>query len=347
MKSCYHSHWLGLYKRDNEITFAQSNRAETLLHGLPYLEFQKPTLLVLVGNRSKERALKELALPRTTKNSQSHRRYGEIHLHLDPSTTFSDRPILIADGDIPLQSKAHKVIPLDQCHEITNRSLLGFGDLQAAADRLYFRLLSPFTDVFCFFASDLGGLQPIARVIAAWMNTGQPSTLPATARSQIIIVTEPSATEGQESQTLDRFLLLLAQETRTDPLTFFGSIRVLSLLPDGDLSPLARHRKLKEVLMDAVDHVRLARIESRTLFSAQHLAAFLSQAYSHFAASCKEPFNFIQASRIDNPPAADLKEYLTRFLLKMKSLGELKSFAIPLIASSLLLDSYPPDMHCK
>lgn len=347
MKSCHHSHWLGLYKRDNEITFAQSDRAETLLHSLPYLESQKPTLLVLVGNRSKERALKELALPRTTKNSQSSRGYGEIHLHLDPSTTFSDRPILIADGDIPLQPKAHKVVPLDQCHEITNRSLIGFGDVQAAADSLYFRLLSPFTDVFCFFASDLGGLQPIARVIAAWMNAGQPSTLPATARSQIIIVTEPSATEGQESRILDRFLLLLAQETRTDPLTFFGSIRVLSLLPDGDLSPSARHRKLKEVLMDAVDHVRLARIESRTLFSAQHLAAFLSQAYSHFAASCKEPFNFIQASRIDNPPAADLKEHLTRFLLKMKSLGELKSFAIPLIASSLLLDSYPPDMHCK
>jgi hypothetical protein len=138
MKSCHHSHWLGLYEKDNEITFAQSDRAEALLRGLPYLESQKPTLLALIGNRSKERALSELALARTTKNSQRNRGYGEIHLHLDPSTTFSDKPILIADGDIPLRPSARKIVPSDQCHEITKRSLIGFGDLQAAADRLYF-----------------------------------------------------------------------------------------------------------------------------------------------------------------------------------------------------------------
>ena len=352
MRICNHSHWLGLCKRDSEITFAQSDRAQILLHSLPYFESQKPSLFVLIGNGSKTRALKELVSASTVKKSISKRGHGEIHLHIDPSATFSDRPILFADGDFPVLRKPNKTMLVDNCHGVTQRILSGLREsvphdhLQTAVDSLYSRLLSPFTDVFCFFAADLGGLQPIALRIASWLNTGPPSTLPVATHSQIIIVTEPSMPDLQETRVLDHFLQLLAQETRTDPSTCFAGIRVLSLLPSGDVSPLARHRKLKEALMDASDKVRLARIESRTLFSAQHFAAFLGHACSHFAIN-SEPFNFIRTSRIDNLPALDLKDHLTRFLLKIRTLPELKSFAIPLIASSLLLDNYPPDMHRK
>jgi hypothetical protein len=352
MRICNHSHWLGLCKRDSEITFAQSDRAQILLHSLPYFESQKPSLFVLVGNGSKTRALKELASANTVK-SISKRGRGEIHLHIDPSATFSDRPILFADGDFPVLRKPNKAMLVDNCHGVIKRILSGLREsvpndhLQTAVDSLYFRLLSPFTDVFCFFAADLGGLQPIALRIASWLNTGPPSTLPVATHSQIIIVTESSTPELQESRVLDHFLQLLAHETRTDPSTCFAGVRVLSLLPDGDVSPSARHRKLKETLMGASDQVRSARIESRTLFSAQHFAAFLGHACSHFVTNPKEPFNFIRTSRIDNPPALDLKDHLTRFLLKINTLPELKSFAIPLIASSFLLDSYPPGMHRK
>jgi hypothetical protein len=324
-----------------------------LLHSLPYFESQKPSLFVLVGNGSKARALKELASANPVKKSIGKRGHGEIHLHIDPSATFSDRPILFADGDFPFLRKPSKGMLVDNCHGVTERILMGLSEsvpndhLQTAVDSLYFRLLSPFTDVFCFFAADLGGLQPIALRIASWLNTDPPSTLPVATHSQIIIVTEPSTPELQEARALDHFLQLLAHDTRTDPSTYFARVRVLSLLPDGDVSPSARHRKLKEALMNASDQVRSARIESRTLFSAQHFAAFLSHACSHLATNPKEPFNFIRTSRIDNPPALDLRDHLTRFLLKINTLPELKSFGIPLIASSLLLDNYPPGMHRK
>jgi hypothetical protein len=351
MKLCNHSHWLSLHRQDGEVTFAQSDRAATLLHSLPYFESQKPSLFVLIGNRSKARALRELASANTEKRSVGKRGYGEIHLHIDPSATFSDRPVLFADGDFPVQQNSSKPAPAEKCHGVTKRLLPRLREsvpsrgLQTAADNVYFQLLFPFTDVFCFFATDLGGLQPIARRIASWLNGGQPSTLPLVIHPQIIIVTEQSTPELQESRVLDRFLRLLAHETRTDPSTCFAAIRVLSLLPDGDISPQARHRKLKESLMNASDQVRSARIESRTLFSAQHFAAFLNHACSHFAEAVREPFNFIRTSRISNPLALDLKEHLTNILRKISSLAELKSFAVPLIASSLLLDSYPPDMH--
>jgi len=353
MKHCHHSHWLGLHMRDSEITFTHSDRAQSLLQDLPNVESQKPSLFVLVGSAGKSLALRELASGTTRAKSTTKRGHGEVHLHIDSSTVFGDRPVLFAEGDFSYHEKPSKALSTEKCHEATGRILSRLRDtiptpsLQRAADNLYFRLLSPFTDVFCFFAADLGGLQPIARRIASWLALGRPSMLPPNTHPQIVIVTESSAPELQESRILDHFLQLVAHETRTDPSTCFAGIRVLSLLPDGNVSPPARHRKLKEALMDASDQVRSARIESRTLFSAQHFAAFLGHACSHFATNSKEPFSFIRTSRIDNPPALDLKEHLTRFLLKISTITELKSFAVPLIASALLLDSYPPDMHRK
>ncbi|CZS94309.1 related to calcium-independent phospholipase A2 [Rhynchosporium graminicola] len=217
--------------------------------------------------------------------------------------------------------------------------------LQAVADNIYLRLLLPFTDVLCFFALDLGGLQPIARRLAAWLDVGHPPTLPVIVPPQIIIITETSTADLQESQLLEHFLRLLALETRTDPSTCFAAIRVVTLLPDGHISSTARHRKLKESLMHTSDQVRLQRLEVSMLFSAQHFDTFLREACSCFTEALNKPFDFIRASRIVNPPALDLKEHLTNLLTKINTIRELKNFAIPLIASSLLLDGYHPDTH--
>ncbi|RDL30200.1 uncharacterized protein BP5553_10478 [Venustampulla echinocandica] len=349
MRPCKHSSWLTVYQQDDDITLAHSDRAQVLLHNLPYFESQKPSLFVLIGSASKTRALRELASA-STERSIGRRGSGEICLHLDPSTTFSDRPVLVADGDILVHKNPHQAALIHKCHNVTRRILPGRSEnirsrLQVAGDSLCFRLLFPFTDVFCFFAADLGGLQPVARRLATWLNTRQPSTLPAATHPQIVVVTEPSAIENHESQLLDRFLRLLAQETAIEPSTHFAGIRILCLLPDGDVSAQARHRRLKESLMNASDQVRSARVQCRSLFSAQHMASFLTQAYSHFAENPTEPFSFIRASRIGNPAALDLREHLTNFLLKVGTLAELKSFAIPLVASSLLLDNYPPGSH--
>jgi hypothetical protein len=351
MKHCDHSHWFGLYMSKNEIEFTYSDRAQTLLHSLPYSEAQKPSLFVLIGNSGKTLALKELATGNIRKKSIGRRALGELHLHIDPSSIFSDRPVLFADGDFPAYQKLSKTPSSEKCHNLTSKILLPSRSrtpstsLQNAANSLYVTLLSPFTDAFCFFAGDFGGLQPIARLIALWLEIDQPPTQPTSTLPHIIIVVESSIANSLESSTLENFLQLLYVETRQDVYAQFSRIQILSLVPDGDLSTQSRHRRLKECLMGASDQVRSTRVVSRTLFSAQHLGAFLGHACSHFGASVGKPFNLIETSRLDYPPAPDLKEHLTNFLLNIRSPEELKSFAIPIIASSILLDNYPPEMH--
>ena len=128
----------------------------------------------------------------------------------------------------------------------------------------------------------------------------------------------------------------------------FSDIQILSLAAHNkDLSNKARHRELFEQLLNFSDQVREARVRTQTLFSAHHFAAFFHYALTHVAATSVEPFNFISASRIENPVASDLRDHLVDFLHNIKTPQKLLQFAIPIIASSFLQDAYPPDMHCK
>ena len=153
---------------------------------------------------------------------------------------------------------------------------------------------------------------------------------------------------GDDESDLRDFKRMLSEETTMDVSEQFSDIRLLSLAArKKDLSNRARHRELFEHLLNFSDQVREARVNTQTLFSAHHFAAFFHCALSHVAATSVEPFNFIAASRIENPVASNLGGHLVDFLHNIKTPEKLLEFAIPVITSSLLLDSHPPDMHCR
>jgi hypothetical protein len=142
-------------------------------------------------------------------------------------------------------------------------------------------------------------------------------------------------------------LSLLSEETATDPMDSFSSVDIVALFPCGTISPDARFRALKELLMDRSDEIREARYRSRQLFSVTHFTALLESACEHFATNSSQPFDYIRASRSQNPVAKDLDQHISTFLQSIKTPGELVDFAAPVLGSSLLLDNYLPENHCK
>ena len=373
MRYCKHTQWLGLAANDGDILLQNTDRLQTLLEDLPDPDEQSPSLLVFIGNRSKAMAIKKLAKtfsppPRYGRESsrQHHddwssegqtkmngrRANGEIHLHIHAPSTFSRRPVLLAEGDLPSLDKP-RVLTSEKCHETTSRPLLAgtpaIPTFSESADKIYLRLLSPFTDVFCFFANDVGQLQPIVQRLALWMDLGQPSSLPKSTRPKVLIVVERSGNfHGDDDSASVSFKQMLSEETTIDVSDHFSDIRILSLAArDTDLSNGARHRELFEQLLNFSDQVREARVRTQTLFSAHTFSAFFHHAVAHVAATSVQPFNFISTSRIENPVASDLQDHLVEFLHRIKTPQALLQLAIPIIASSFLLDNYPPDMHCK
>ncbi|KFY02563.1 hypothetical protein O988_02062 [Pseudogymnoascus sp. VKM F-3808] len=349
MKSCAHSYWFSPSVRDGEVSLTTSDRPQNLLSDLPFADSQQPSLIVLLGTDEKTLALQELVSTKSEQRRSAKRAYGETHLHLDSSTAFSDRPVLFADGNFTTHIKPSRAITSEGCHDVKTRYLPRLRnslptDLYEAADQVYARHLLPFTDVFCIFATDFGGLELAAGRLASWLTKGWASSLPPSTRPRIIIV-ESTSSQEKEPQLLETFLQLLKQKTKQDSSLLFSTIRIVSLLPDGAVSRLARYRRLRECIMNASDQVRSARSASSYLFTATHFFALLDYSCNHLSLTLTKPFNFIRASRTHNPPASDLSQHLVNLLSKITSPNNLKNFAVPLIASSILLDSYPPDMH--
>jgi hypothetical protein len=206
--------------------------------------------------------------------------------------------------------------------------------------------LFPLADVFCFFSDDLGGFRPIARRLALWLDQSRSPASPKTALPSVLIVTSKLSPGTEAEERAKRaFLCMLEEETAVSPFEQLSAIDVVAVLPKRAVSAVSRCRRVKDRLMEKSDHVRSDREARRVLYSATHMAAFLQAAAAHFARSLDAPFDFIQASRVHNHVAPDLAEHLSIFFKHTASSTQLTEFAAPMLASTLLLDSYPPNAH--
>ena len=93
--------------------------------------------------------------------------------------------------------------------------------------------------------------------------------------------------------------------------------------------------------------MRKNREQSRSLFSITYFATFLISIGEHFVQATTKPFNFIKASRVDNPAPQDLDRHLANLIKHIRNSRDLTAFVAPTIASYLLLDSYPPNLYYR
>lgn len=346
MKRCDHTHWLSISTQGGEAALLESDRLQTLIKHIPHPNVQQPSLILLIGNTEKSVALRALFGLKRARRFTIKRNPGEVHLHLDPSSVFNGRPILLADGDVPNYISGRRNAKADKCHETRRLPLRRSGN--TAAVDIYTHLLFPFTNVFCFFSADVGGFRQIARHLATWLERGHSSTLPKSTLPSVVIVTDKITPRAEiEEEARKAFLWMLREETTKDLSKQISAIDIVALFPNGTMSIDARYRRVKERLMERSDQIRKSREGTRTLFSVTHFAAFFKYASGHFSESLHSPFDFLRASRVHNPVAPDLDEHLSNFLKHVTSSDQLMEFAAPTIASSLFLDSYPPEAHSK
>lgn len=317
------------------------NRTSRVIQEMTNPDSQFPSLIFFLGRKSRESALRDL-FPRN--NIRRGHRSGFINLRLDSSTMTADHPLLFADSDpwstIPRRisnhiSRERRTIPITWKLPV---------DL-SAANLIYGRLMFLFSDVICIFADDIGGLESVAAYITAWVKIGSASSLPQIIRPRVVIVqTEENLAATQSVLELEELQFCLEVENKQRRTEVFSSITLLRL-QGAHLSSLARHQRLKDVLLKETDISRHFRLEEKVLFSATHFEAFFRQAMTHTAQSLAEPFDFIKSSRINNEIGMDYQIHLSSFV-RLGRVNHLSSDMLTFImASSILMDAYPPRMH--
>ncbi|KAJ0100665.1 hypothetical protein J7T55_002025 [Diaporthe amygdali] len=328
MKPCTHTFWLGLENQGHDAQLLVSDRTERLTSSIPDCDIEQPSLFVLIGNTTKSSALREVFSVRRSRSAGFKRSRG-LHLHVDPSSIFRGRPLLIAEGDI--RSSITAKLTKGRCHRIIKRTVerpSHGSTIAQISNGIYSQLLYPFADVFVFFSDDIGGLRQVACALAQWLEGSHASMPSNNIRPKVVIAIElTTVSVASEKKARADFISLLREETARDPMQIFSSIDILGLFPSGSISVDARYRALKELLMQSSDEIRAA------------------SACGHFATVVAQPFDCIQASRSHNPVAKDLVQHFSGFLQYIKTPIELIDFAAPVLGSSLLLDNYLPENH--
>ncbi|KAK2024520.1 hypothetical protein LX32DRAFT_705335 [Colletotrichum zoysiae] len=348
MTRCKHTSWLRVSNKDQAYVIESSDRAQRLLDSLPRPDSQYPSTLLLIGNAAKRIAMQKLGVDITRPNTT--RGHGEIHLALAPGGASGERPTLIADADIPPHKRCGRPRQSMLCHELVTRSIATPEGVAVpsmaveAGDRVYNRMLFPFADVVCVFADDVGGVEIVAQRLASWLELEAPSA--SSVRPWLVVVTNG----GEEDSARCQLLQAVRKRTNVHVSERFHGVRVMSL---ADTSPRSLRRHLQsprwDILTNELTYMtetkRVERVLASCLFSATHLARLLRHATEQLGDADALPLNFLAVSRLDNPVAADLQAHLARFLAHCDSVEALKRFAVPVIASSFLLDHYPPGMH--
>ena len=340
MNTCRHIGWFYLSGRES-FHLHYGTRTANVIHEMASPDQQYPSMIFFIGKQSKDTALREI-FPNNNIRRGDHD--GIVNLRLDSSTFSSDTPLLFADGDP--QTHIPSRLGGTTCHECKTLPLAWPATKdQSVLHSVYTRLVGLFSDVVCIFAEDLDGLDGVATFLSGWIEKGDASTLPMSVRPRVIIVVceEEAAATHSVLQIENLRLKLQDHEARAKA---FSSISLIHLAGE-HISPLARHRRLKEVLLAEVEISRVERIEQRVHFSAVHFEAFFSRAIHHLATSIDQPFDYIESTRLQNNVQGDYSDHIATFMaLSMDvfiSYGSLTSF----IASSILMDAYPPRMHGK
>ena len=342
MAPCERLAWLQVIGA-GEIRLVDPGRMSQLVRGLRDPTNQRPSSILFVGRYAKDLALRELFPDNNFKKGFCD---GVAILRVDNASTFSDNPIFFAESSpsqaIPLAAEDPRTCETDsfpvQWAEGTTVDHL--------YNVLHARLFCLFADVVCIFADDFTDFDQVIQLLVSWAAAGSASVHFNQIRPRVVIVRRGD--EASPSPTYDLLKMEDLQQGlhQASLMEFFSSIKVLHLAAE-QISPLARFRRLKELLWREVDEMRLLRQGLGCLYSAVHICHFFHMAVVHTAASLTQPFDFITASRRGNEVEHDFVHHLSRFLHVGESQQASRDALMTFVASNILLDAYPPKMHGK
>ena len=346
MKRCTHPYWFNLSTVGDETCLQVSDRFNTIINEIPDAERTTPSTVLLVGNKTKSAVLHQIFSIKRARLFRSRRSAGDLHLHIDPTTALTQRPLLVAEGAVTQSYSHDKVHQSDKCHVIRNHPLRDSSPSRPVSD-VYYSLLYPFVDCLCLFSTDLGGFRQVACVLASWLE--DPRRVAADIPQPRLLVISDKIPIGKrfEVEAKRALISMIAEETHVEVLSQFDSIEVVSISQAGRHSPVGRFCALKDRILRATDTVRQRREESRKLLSATHTSALFGSVCHHYCRRLNERFDVVRASRADNPVAADLAIHVGNVIRQVDNYDDLIKRAVPLIASSFLRDNYVADAHCK
>jgi len=317
-----------------------------------------PMFTLMIGKKTKSDTLGWLT-EKPTRNSLP-RLHGQAYVHTDRSAR-TDAPTIYVDyelqswdqiqpdeytgGQVPLR---HTIDLLARNDECWSRRRVG--------NMICGRGIAPLCDTICYFAMDLGGIKAVAASLAEHIIQEPSSEVPHSAMPRVLVVVETVARTFDPHTTEARVLELTediwrkdinnAQESFTTRLrSHYYDVRVIGL--NKRSKPRQRCVQLRKRLLCVKREVHLARVAAGIRFKKEHMFAFASKLIRSINPDSPSPFSFITASRPAGLHLEDLTKHIREVTSLIPSEIWLCHLVVPLLSSSIVLATYPPDSHRK
>ncbi|PYH40086.1 uncharacterized protein BP01DRAFT_233530 [Aspergillus saccharolyticus JOP 1030-1] len=330
------SKWLHLAEQAEGLYIHNTRRLHHISQQLASPQTQLPSMIVFLGNKHKDTALRALFPDNTILSRQPY-----LQLDVDSRTTFAEHPMLFSHFDLNLELRNVRC-DFDNCENIQfSPHIVG---RYRGFDILLNRTIFLFTDVICIFADDIGGLDAVRALLTRWALVGRNASS-LDYRPRILIVLEPE-TGSITHELLDEsdFLFSLMQDRNISEVFATPVFHRLSGKP---LSNVSQHCSLKDDLFKLTDFSRRDRRQDCYLFSTTHMATFFELSLHHTSQAPQVPLDFIRIDK-GRPEISQSHSYhLRNFLVLTKKRGWTTEAQAAIIASALLVDAYPPGSHSK
>ena len=342
MNLCDHHTWLQV-SNTKDLTLHDTGRLSRLLSELVDPVNQKPSLLFLIGKRAKEVAIREMF---PWNNVKKNKRDGVATLRVETSTIESTNPVFFAESD-PFSAVDLEPETSFLCHQTFPHPVQWMNHpSNELFDIIHSRLFFLFVDVLCIFADDFESFEHVADRLKTWAVLKKGMDVHGHMPCKVIIVKSGHGSSPSPTFDILERMNLQFSLLQRDLMDTYSSVVVLNLVDD-QVSPLARHRRLKELIRRQTDDMHFLRQDRGCLYSAMHLNRFFTDAVLHLSQTANEPFDFLRSNSLESTLSVERHDHFRTFfdLSRQHSIEE--DAVARTVASTILLDAYSVGSHSE
>ena len=331
--------WLDLVAGAGERSLVDTGRFDAIVQEMSYPQEQYPSVIYFAGNGMRMHALRGL-FPRNnvTRRGPS----GLVRLHISTSTAHTAAPTILLESNPFSLHGLGDTAWLKGCAADFQRYALPRGQntrtLAEAQQDIITNCIFPWTHILCLFVSSGSEIQRARSLLdqppPALTVGGR--RVPQLMRVVIVLTQDPNGANEAIPQTCLQF---------SHP-----HVSMLDLRSREGLSDAVAFEPLRLLLLDEVQVVKKAQKTDSLEFSAIHLQALWHETlrlYNHAQGGCPPVLDCLLFARAGRAPNTAIGECLGEFLSQARDVACSASQAAEFIASALLMDAYPPEMHRK
>ncbi|KIW00820.1 hypothetical protein, variant [Verruconis gallopava] len=310
-----------------------------------------PSLITLIGRSEKSKVLRELLGGGTDYQIVGH---GDVHLFRDEHEKDSKNLNLWADCELFSYTSSQWDVAAPQrgpnAFRTARCTAPGKG-IRDFASQVTARLLAPFSNVLCIFAADFHGIRASGHIIADLIRAHGEHDLASKPHVVVVLNVLPSAMDVTDlTRKLRGFVKSSLADSAPGGQVSDTDIdqhwRSLSVLPvNSKTNVIGRAEVIGERLRVLNKDAQASRYLCHEMLNYSHFQALFGSAAEHLCEDRSSPFSFLAHSRSHGFTTSQLASHAQTLLSLMPSEAWLWQLACPLLASALLLASYPPGSH--